>query len=81
MFHPAEHDDFHILVILDIFLEHIIFLEMRNFDKGVIDFRYHEVFCRLDGFVSGPDVFREEVIHFLWDGRGKGHGLFHISET
>lgn len=81
VFHSAEYHDFGVFVFLDVFLEHIVFLEVRNLDKGVIDLRNHELFCRLDGFVSVPDVFREEIIHFLWNSRGECHRLLHSSET
>lgn len=55
--HSAEYDDFHVLVILDIFLEHVVFLEMWNFDERMVDLGYHEVFCCLDRFVSISYVF------------------------
>ncbi len=81
VFHSAEYNDFYILVILDIFLEHLIFLKVWNFNKRMIDFRYHEIFSCLDRLISFSYVFSEEIIYFLWNSSGECHRLFHISEA
>lgn len=36
VFHPAEYYDLHILMVEDVFFEHLVFLEMWNFDKRMV---------------------------------------------
>lgn len=81
MLHSAEYDYFRILVILDIFLEHIVFLKVRNLDKGMIDLGYHELIGSLDGFVPVHSIFCEKIINLLWNSRGECHRLLHSSEA
>jgi len=81
VFHSTEYDYLHSRMILNVFFEHIVLLEVRNFYEGMVDFRYHEIFRRFDGFVSVSDIFCEEIIHFLRNSRRESHGLFHASES
>lgn len=81
MFHPAEYDNLDSCMILDVLLEHLILLKVRNFDKGMVDFGNHEVFCCLDSLVSFSYVFCEEIIHFLRNSCREGHGLLYIGKT
>lgn len=79
--HSAEYDDFHILVILNVFLEHIVFLEVWNLDESMVNLGNHKVFSCLDRLVSISNVFCKEVIYFLRNGSRECHRLFHISES
>lgn len=78
--HTAEYYDLGILVVLYVFFEHVVLLEVRYLDEGMVDLGDCELLCGLDGFVAVSDVFRKEVVDFLWNGRGESHGLLDGSE-
>jgi len=81
VFHTSKNNHFFPLVLSEVFLEHLILLEVWNLDERVINLRNHEFFIGFDRFVPVSSIFREEIFDLLWDGRRECHRLFDRPET